>query len=431
MTEAETYVETILPKLIEWRRSLHRYPELGFMEYVTTYRIGKELEALGFTVHIGQDAIVSDARFGVPDQADLEAHEEEARRWGVEASWLQRMQGGHTGLAAVWDTGSPGDHIAFRFDIDALPIQETNEAGHHPYDQGFTSTNDGVMHACGHDGHTTLGLGLAYYIAHHARQLTGRFTLLFQPAEEGGRGAKSMTDKGWLQDADAFYTGHIGINPMEIGTVAAAASGFLASSKLDATFTGVAAHAGMKPEAGRNALLAAATATTQLYTIPRHSQGVSRINVGKLEAGNARNIISDHGYLELEARGETEAISDYVLTEAKRILHASADLHGVNCAINFAGKSEGIACSPVVYEQLAGLADASHYVKHVLKEADVSGSEDASFMINAVQQQGGTATYMLFGTDLPFGHHHPSFDFNEAVIPVALTAYIHLLKGGL
>lgn len=422
--------ESLKTILKNWRRTLHQHPELGFLEYRTTFTIGKELEALGFTLHIGQDALRSESRKGVPTKQELEKHEDEAVKWGVEQTWMEHMKGGHTGVVATWDTGKPGKHSAFRFDIDALPIHETHDATHLPFQEGFHSKVDGAMHACGHDGHTAIGIALAHYIHNNSESLSGTFTLLFQPAEEGGRGAKAMTDNGWLQDVDEFYTGHIGIHSMPVGTIAASVEGFLASSKMNVTYTGRSAHAGMNPEEGKNALLAAATASTQLYTIPRHSAGASRINVGKLQAGSGRNVIADHGYLELETRGETGEIQDFVHAEATRMIQSVGDLYDVSTEIEEVGETSSFECSEEAVDAVQARCIGSSIIQEILPVTAVSGSEDASFMVNEVQQRGGIATYMLFGTPLAFGHHHPSFDFDEEVLPVALETYINIVKGG-
>lgn len=335
-----------------------------------------------------------------------------------------------TGVVATWDTGKPGDHTALRFDIDALPIQETNQEYHIPNQEAFTSTEMQVMHACGHDGHMTIGLGVASYISAHHEQLNGRFTLLFQPAEEGGRGARAMTAKGWLDDVDYFYSGHIGINDMPVGTISATVKGFLSSTKFNATFKGVSSHAGMKPEAGKNALLAAAAAATNLYTIPRHSDGVTRVNVGKLLAGSGRNIIPEDAHLEVETRGETKEIGAYMHEEAIRITKAAAMMHQVECKIENVGVTESIFCDESLIPRVQEACRESVFVKEVLPVARVSGSEDASFMINRVQEKGGKATYMLFGTKLNYPHHHPAFDFQEEVLPVAVEALTKVIGRG-
>ncbi|MFG6146979.1 amidohydrolase [Halobacillus sp. B23F22_1] len=424
------FSKTIEPSLLQWRRHLHQYPELGFMEYYTTYVIGEELKKLGFTIHCGKEALESDARYGVPAENERAENEKRARAMGVPEEWMAAVHGGHTGIVAVYDTGRSGDHLAFRFDIDALPIEEAEQDKHVPFKKSFISKQKGVMHACAHDGHTTIGLGLAQFIAEHHMKLNGKFTLLFQPAEEGGRGARAMTEKGWLSGVDAFYSGHIGIQSLPVGTIAATTRGFLASSKLNVHVKGQSSHSGMKPEAGRNALLAAATAATQLHSISRHSEGISRINVGKLIAGNGRNIVSDRGYLELETRGETQNINEYMQKEARRIIEASAAMHNVEAQIEFVGETEELHCDESLIPLITNACQTSNLIQKIEPYALVSGSEDASFMMNEVQKQGGKATYMLFGTHLPDNHHSPHFDFEEEVLTVALDAYIHIVKGG-
>ncbi len=429
MPSHEPFLKRINSQLIEWRRSFHRHPELGFMEYLTTFKIGEELKSLGFSLHIGEDALMSTSRYGVPSKDELSKYERIVFS-SIPDEWMDKMRGGHTGLAAVWDTGREGDHLAFRFDIDALPIEESESPAHYPCQQDFRSMNKEVMHACGHDGHTATGLGLAHYIANHSSELNGKFTFLFQPAEEGGRGAKAMVDKGRLNDVDYFYSGHIGINELKVGTVAASTEGFLASSKWNVSFKGQSSHAGMKPEDGRNALLAAASAATHLYSIPRHSEGVSRINVGRLTAGNGRNIISDQGYLEMETRGETKAINDYMQTEAKRVIQASANMYNVDASIDFVGETEPMQCDQSLISFIKKACKPSRTIQQINDAAHVSGSEDASFMMNEVQSHGGKATYLLFGTRLADNHHSPAFDFEEGVLLVALDTYIHIVKGG-
>ncbi|WP_100010334.1 amidohydrolase [Lentibacillus sediminis] len=424
------FVKELTPQLIKWRREFHQYPELGFMEYVTTYKLAKELQQLGFQIHIGREAMDGVSRLGMPDEAQLAEQEKKALEAGVPEDWLAHMQGGFTGVVAEWDTGKSGDHFGFRFDIDALPIQEAAEETHLPSQENFSSDNAQTMHACGHDGHMTIGLGVASYIAAHHEQLEGKFTLLFQPAEEGGRGAKAMVEKGWLDDVDYFYSGHIGIKPLPVGHVAATVNGFLASAKFNVSFHGASSHAGMHPELGKNALLAAAAAATNLYAIPRHSDGVTRINVGKMTAGSGRNIIPEDAVLEVETRGETQKINSYMLTEAKRVVQAAALMHDVACEIDEVGVTEGITCDPELIDSIQSACTSAGFVKKVLPAADVSGSEDASFMINRVQQHGGKATYMLFGTELGHPHHHPAFDFQEEVLPVAVETFIRIIEGG-
>jgi aminobenzoyl-glutamate utilization protein A len=421
----DRFIDEITPALIELRRELHQYPEVAWTEYVTTYKIGSILEDLGFEVFAGTDAINSSARLGIPSLQELSNHEERARQEGVPEEWLEKMRGGHTGLVAKMDTGRPGKHIAMRFDIDGLPIKENLLDEHIPAKLGFASAREGFMHSCGHDGHTVIGIGMAKFLKAHLDSLTGRFSLLFQPAEEGGRGAKTMVEAGWLDDVDVFLGGHIGIHDLPVGEIAASTTNFLATTKINVTFHGKSAHAGLQPNEGRNALLAAAAASLHLNGISRHQEGATRINIGKLEAGSGRNIIADFARMEIETRGETTALNEYVANEAERIIRASADLYDVRVETEVAGTAISARCDEELISLVQSACKESGKITRVLPSLPLGASEDVTFMIEHVQKQGGLATFLIFCSPLPAGHHHPSFDFNENVLPAALDALLH------
>ncbi|WP_078381214.1 amidohydrolase [Sutcliffiella halmapala] len=427
MERISRFISTISPKLISWRRHFHQFPELGWTEYATTYFIGRQLEELGFTLFIGEEALVSKARMGVPDHETLYKAEKRAQEQGVPDEWLHKMRNGHTGLVAKWDTGKEGKHIALRFDIDALPIFENKQkvSGHFPEEEGFASSVPSVMHACGHDGHAAIGLGVANWIAAFQKELTGSFTLLFQPAEEGSRGAKSMLDRGWLKDVDYFFSGHIGIQPLPLGDVVASTNGFLATSKIDVTFTGKSSHAGVEPQEGKNALLAAAATAIHLHTIPRHRDGVTRINVGTLQAGTGRNVIPDLAELTLETRGETSQLNQYMEDEAIRIIESAAAMYDVEVDIRLVGKGVEVVTKDEGEWKpfLERSTEGSHRVLQIHETMPLRASEDVAYMINDVRARGAKATYFIFGTPLAKGHHHPLFDYDERVLEVALDVY--------
>lgn len=413
--------------LKNWRRDLHQHPEVGWTEYRTTYLLGEELEKLGFKLTLGNDALVSDERMGVPSNDVLFAAEKRAIDEGVPETWIEKMKGGHTGIVAQWDTGRKGPHFAFRFDIDALPIIESDQDNHFPEKEGFRSIHDGSMHSCAHDGHATIGIGLARFIQHFQNELDGRFTLLFQPAEEGSRGAKSMVEKGWLDDVDYFLTGHIGIKSLHIGDVVATTSGFLATSKINVTFYGKSAHAGVEPQEGKNALLAASAAALHLHGISRHSDGATRINVGTLVAGNGRNIIADTGRMELETRGKTTELNQYMVEEAKRIIQSVADLYHVQVELEIVGEGIGAESDQLWISLVEQACAPSKNIKRIIPHIGAGGSEDATYMMKRVQKKGGKATYMVFGTPLSSGHHHPQFDYDEDVIGIAVETLGRLI----
>ena len=429
MTESiSEFLIRIGPYLTEQRRKFHQYPELGFTEYATTYRISKELQKLGFELSFGRDIQVSEERMGLPTLQELAENEARALEWGVPEELMGQMKGGHTGIVAVLDTEKPGPHFAFRFDIDALPIMEEEGEAHLPSKEHFRSIREGVMHACGHDGHTAIGLGVAAYLSEKRGELKGKFTLIFQPAEEGGRGAKAIVQKGWLDDVDFFLSGHLGLHDFPAGVVSSTSTNFLASSKFNIEFKGKSAHSGLEPNEGKNALLAAASATIHLNTIPRHKDGATRINVGKLQGGSGRNIIADYAYMELETRGASNELDAYMQEHARRILQASADLHDVQISIEEVGQAINAECDPDWYDIVKEACRDSDVISEIKKDLPLGASEDVTYMMERVQAKGGKATFMIFASPLPAGHHHPSFDFEEKSLLAGVEAMIRSVE---
>ena len=416
----------IAPQLYTLRRDLHRYPEQGWMEFRTASLVAERLSQLGFAVQLGQ-AVVSDrARMGVPDRQTLDEGLAQARTQGAIERWLPALEGGFTGVVGTLDTQRPGPTQAFRFDLDALPVAESKVESHRPYQEGFNSLNQGSMHACGHDGHTTIGLGMAELLSRFSSQLCGKVKLIFQPAEEGVRGAQSMVEAGVVDDVDSLIATHLGLGHPS-GQVICAADGFLATTKLDVHFSGKAAHAGGQPEIGQNALLAAAQAALGLHAIAPHSQGAARVNVGQLQAGSGRNIIADSALLTLETRGATAEINSYMESRAYEILHGAAAMQGVSVSIKCVGAASACAASPALVEKIAACLAAYPGITELVKrDVTPSGSEDATSLMARVMARGGQATYMIFGADLAAGHHHACFDFDEAVMPLAVGALMQI-----
>ncbi|KXH81912.1 amidohydrolase [Sporosarcina sp. HYO08] len=399
-----------------WRRDFHQYPEIGFMEIRTASLVARYLEALGYTVYAGEEVMNREARMGVPDQAALDAHAAWARENGADEKWLERLTDGLTGVVGVLDTGRPGPTVAFRVDMDALEIQEELSPGHLPFDEGFASVNEKTMHACGHDGHTAIGMGLAKLLMENKDSLNGVMKLIFQPAEEGTRGAKSMTEAGVVDDVDFFIATHIGTG-VPVRHVVAGNAGFLATTKMDVVFKGKAAHAGAAPNEGHNALVAASTAVLGLYGIPRHANGASRINVGVLEAGSGRNIIAPQAYLQIETRGETSEVNDYVRGQALSILTGAAAMHQTEVDIEIVGEAVSSTPSEALVDIISEVAKTIPYIDQVIPISDQSaGSEDATYFMERVKERGGLATYVIVGTNLAAGHHHERFDYEEDVL---------------
>ena len=411
-------------QLVRWRRDFHAYPELGFCEYRTAAKVCGVLAGLsGCAVRLGREVMDPAARAGVPTAEEIAVARAEALDLGADPAWVDRMGDGLTGVVAEWTYSRPGPTVVFRVDMDALPVTESSATGHRPAAEGFASRHPGRMHACGHDGHTAIGLGLATLAAQQGANWGGRLRIIFQPAEEGCRGAPAMVAAGVVRDADYFIAGHIGTAATETGLVSCGTHGWLATTKLDVVLHGVAAHAGLAPQGGRNALLAAATLVLQLHALPRHGAGDTRVNVGILHAGTSRNIIADRAELKLEVRGATTAINEYMTTEARRVIAATAEMHGVRAEVLLAGRAEGAACDAMCKAVVRAAAESLPGTTRAVDSLDTCGSEDATFFINAVQRRGGAATYLLVGTPLAAGHHQPAFDFDEAALTHAVALH--------
>ncbi len=413
-------VEELTPYLVQTRRTLHRHPELGWCEFRTTALVAAELQRLGYRVRLGRAAVSPEHRLGVPTAAELAAAAADAAAGGVAAEVLAAMTGGLTGVIADLDSGRPGPTLAFRVDIDALPIAEATDPDHRPAAAGFASTVPGRMHACGHDGHTAIGLGLAHTLRELLPVLCGRVRLIFQPGEEGGRAALAMVAAGACQGVDDLICIHLGLD-VPWGTVVAGSVGFLATSKLVATFRGRASHAGFRPEEGRSAILAAAHATLGIHGLSQHSGGVTRANVGVIRGGVASNIVAGDCVLELETRSDRQEIQDELEARARRVLAAAADLTG--CRVNIAVDGRAVAedSHPGLAAEVAAVARDLPGVEKVEPSRAFGASEDATDLMRAVHAGGGRAVYTILGTTLAAGHHNERFDFDERVLPLGVS----------
>ncbi len=413
-------IQTLTPQLTAWRRDFHHFAESGWVEFRTAAKVAEILDRLGYELAMGRDVVDAESRMGLPDAQTLAKEFVRAREQGAPEKWLAAFEGGFTGIVATLRTGRPGPTLAFRVDMDALDLSEALDESHRPFRDGFASCNPGMMHACGHDGHTTIGLGLAQVLKQHEAQLNGTIRLIFQPAEEGTRGARAMVAAGALDGVDYFTAVHIGTG-VPAGTVICGSDNFMATTKFDVRFTGVAAHAGGKPEEGRNALLAAAQAALALHSIAPHSEGASRVNVGVMQAGSGRNVVPASALLKVETRGESEAINQYVFERAQSVITGAAALYGVSAEMQLMGAATSSTPSPAwvnyLREQVGEVTGVLHAIDKVKAPA---GSEDATLMMARVQQNGGLASYMVFGTDLSAGHHNEKFDFDEQIMNVAV-----------
>lgn len=404
--------------LVSLRRDFHMHPEVGFTEFRTASKVVEILTSLGFEVIYGQEALDGGSRRGLPSAEVLDAAYERALRDGANPQIVEKMRGGYTAVIGVKKGKSEGPTVAFRFDMDALPVQESTDADHAPQAHGFRSRYEGNMHACAHDGHTAIGLGLAEKLADG--QFSGTVKLIFQPAEEGVRGAYSIVQKGILDDVDYLFCHHLGTN-VPLGEVHGASFGFLATTKMVAHFHGISSHAGATPEKGKNALLGAATALLNIHAIPRFSTASTRVNVGVLEGGTAANIIPPYAKMVVETRSETEEVNAEMEQRVRTIIAHSAAMHELEHEIEVVGGAIPINNDLDLAElAIEAAKQVEGFTTFKVSDSNSMGSEDASFMIKRVQERGGKGTYMAIGTDIPAPHHHPKFDIQEEILPRAV-----------
>lgn len=409
-------------KLINLRREFHRCAETGWLEFETTIKIIKYLKSFGYKVKYGKE--IHGDRMGLPDSDAIKKHKETI---SIDTDFdVSEILDGYTGAVGILDTHKDGPVIALRFDIDANGIEESNDKGHRPTMEGFASKKPNAMHACGHDGHIAIGLTVAEQLAMDKHHLSGKYILIFQPAEEGVRGAKSIVESGILKDVDYLISGHIGLgaeeNEIVCGTI-----GFLATSKLDIYFEGKPAHAGANPEMGKNALLAASNCALNLHTLTQFGRGMSRLNVGILKAGTARNIVPHKAFMEIETRGENGDVNSLLLQKVYQVIEGSARSFDVKYRIVEAGGAP--AYNNLDKSFIDGLVEVLKKKNmKITTGKSLGASEDITYMMNEVERNGGKSVYLMFGTKLTAPHHNNRFDFDESVLNLAYEAYLEIIR---
>lgn len=423
----ETDLAALEQELIALRREFHRYPESGWTEFRTTVRVIEELEKLNLPVRFGREIHVRERMMGLPEPERLEACWQRAKAETGRVDLLEPMRGGYTGCVTVIEGALPGPTVAIRVDLDCNEVEESADPAHVPAAEGFASVHPGCMHACGHDAHAAIGIGAAKLLCAAREQLRGRVILIFQPAEEGLRGAASLTAAGVLDSCGTLLGLHVGLVDAPVGTVAAGCHGLLASSKFDVIFHGLAAHAGMAPELGRNAVAAGAKAVLDLLAIPPHPKGISRINVGSFRGGSGRNVIPDRAVLEIETRGADTEINRWMQEEALRLCEAAAQAYGCTCEVRFMGGAGSAVCDGELVERACNILRETAGVTAVLPDVELRVGEDLATMMAAVQSRGGQATELVAAMPLKAPHHNGRFDVDERVILLSAQVLAELV----
>jgi len=411
-------------KWIDHRRILHKHPELGFMEYFTASYIAKYLDSKGFSLIFGET--VSNKNYFMNYPSNIKRNEAyiKAINYGVENDWISKFNH-NTSFIAKLENGN-GPTVAFRFEMDALPIIEASDKSHRPFIENFISKNKGVMHACGHDGHLAVSLALADLIVEFKESFKGTILFIFQAAEEGVRGALSICKTDALKNIDYLFSHHI-VPHLNSNTRIIPYNAFSATEKWNVHIIGEEAHAGFCPNQGSNAILAASVIIQNLYSIPRHKAGITRINVGKINGGSARNIICGNIVFEMELRGENNDILNYLKERSKSIIENCSNIYNCSSNITVEGFSESAfsssSLSTVIKE--ISLDDFS-----VISENGTGGSEDFSLMLNSVQNNNGLGLYIGCGANFNnnnFLLHSNNFDFDEDYIPLTAEFFMQII----
>lgn len=370
-----------------WRRDIHKYPELGFEERRTADFVARKLAEFGLEVHTGI---------------------------------------AETGVVGVLRAGVSERKIALRADMDALPIVETNSFDHR-------SQHDGVMHACGHDGHTTMLLGAARYMA-ESKNFDGTVYFIFQPAEEGQGGARRMIEEGLFErfPAEEVYGMH-NFPGLPVGQFALRAGPMMAAvDTFDITITGRGGHAAL-PNLSVDPLPVAAQIVSGLQSIvarrlnPVHAGVVS---VTKIHGGEAYNVIPDQVSLGGCTRSFLPEVRDAIEDGIRRITAGLCAAHGAQGEVAYQLSYPAVVNSP----RETGLAAAA--ARAVVGEANVDveiapvmGSEDFAFML---EQKPGA--YIIIGNGPGEGGcllHNPGYDFNDEILTLGARYWATLAESRL
>ena len=373
--------ETLAEDLIELRRDLHRHPELGFQERRTAGEVARRLRDAGLDV-----------------------------------------QEGVAGTGVVTEIGNgPGPTVLLRADMDALPIQEDA-------DHDYASENPGVMHACGHDGHTAGLVGAARLLAAEAaegRLPAGRVRLVFQPCEEtvgpdGRSGAMRLLEEGVLEGVDAALGLHIASNgPAGIFLVGPGPV-MGAAQEVEVRVRGRSAHAAF-PHEGIDALVLAAqgvvaTQTAVSRRIPPTEAGV--VTFGEIHGGTAGNVVADEVRLRGTIRSFRPEVHD-ALVEGLRGAFRGLEAQGAEVSIDLLTPFPAVNNDPAVAAELAGALRETFGEERVHPQPALLTAEDFGVISGAVP----SAFFWLGGALAePRAHHHPRFDFDERILPMGAAA---------
>lgn len=415
-------------QLTDIRRDLHRYAETAWTEFRTTAKILTFLREKQIPVWFGRDVIHPDYVWSYPDPETLEMHRKRAIGQGADPALVEAMDG-YTGAMAVIDSGKPGPVTGFRFDMDCNEVEESEKPSHRPRQEGFASVNPHCMHACGHDGHTAIGLILAAVLQENKDQWCGKVKIIYQPGEEGDKGAQSMVEKGLLSDVDRMFSLHIYGTDGPCPAIAGTQMGLYATTKFDVTFTGRSAHAGAAPEEGSHAILAAVHAISGMMAFCQDGRGSSRLNIGTIQGGTGRNVIPESCSFRAETRGEKTYVEKRLYEAAVRSIRTSGELFGCTHEIRTMGYGpQGNGDLDLAQEILEAVKHVPEIKASMLVQNNTGGTDDFTYMMQEMQRQGKKACYMALLTRLSGGLHNGEYDFDESCLMAGVKACLSIVR---
>jgi amidohydrolase len=374
----KTEADAMRDELVALRRDFHRHPELAFQEVRTAGIVAQRLSELGLEIQTGV---------------------------------------GKTGVVAILEGDHSGPTVLFRADMDALPIHEDTSLE-------FSSTTEGKMHACGHDGHTAIALGVAKLFAQHKENLAGRIKFVFQPAEEIAGGAKAMVDDGVLESPrpDVSLGLHLW-NTLPLGEISVANGGVMAgSSDFHITITGRGGH-GAIPALAIDPVVCAAQLILAFQTIVSRNidpQDSAVISTTILRAGDATNVIPQTVTLAGTFRTFKRNVRDTVEQRIREISVSLCQAMGCTCEVVINHYTEPVINDDVVTQQvrqaLGKIVDEQNF-----QHLRTMGSEDVGMFMTDIPGMYFFVGAHVEGRDWNYGHHHPRFDFDEDALPLGVA----------
>ncbi len=368
--------------IIRTRRDFHKHPELSFQEFRTSKIVAERLEQYGLIV-----------------QKNI----------------------GKTGVVGILEGAHPGRTIAFRADMDALPIQETG-------DVVYKSVNDGVMHACGHDAHTAMLLGAAEVLSKYQNNIQGTIKFIFQPAEEGYGGAKFMIEDGAIENVEEIYGLHVW-NYQKSGTVGVQDGPVMAAADIfTIKIQGIGGH-GATPQGTIDCVVVASYLIQAMQTIvSRNTNPLENtvVTFGQINGGYNFNIIADQVVLKGTTRAYTENNRELIKTRMKEIIQGTEQMFGAKIKLEYKDGYPPVINNPSITNNLKKIAQTI-VEDNVIAPYLSMGGEDFSYFSNAIP-----GCFFFLGSapkdraPMSTPQHCSHFDIDEDVMLIGSSIFTEL-----